>query len=307
MSDELKRRRRLIDPPDVEKEKIYGDGGRSGYWERIKNTVVTEIPNTTFGDIGCSTQVKRELIFIFQCLVNPFLLKKYGLKQTRGILLHGPSGTGKTLLIKALANMFNVTLFLVSLADIASKWQGEQELTMNILFSYAKANIPSVIIFDEIDVICPDRRKTQDAEQKIVSIVLQNMDGFKNLDGVIVVGTTNLLQNIDIALLRPGRFDKIIEIPLPDQETREKIFEIHCRNKLYKEIDYRLLAEKSEGLSGADIEGVVQSVLQSNIRTAVYENREPDNLYTEDIIKALLKCTQRTGNTHENHFGLSYT
>jgi len=281
------KKRILINPSEIVKENKYHDDSRSGNWERIKNTFVKDIPKIDFDDIGGCEQAKRELMFIVKGLKNPSILKKYGMRLPTGIILHGPPGTGKTLLIKALAYKADATLFLVSVDDISSKWIGEQEVLTGMLFALAEANAPSIILLDEIDSICPDRSNVREWYQRIVSVILQRMDGVKPSDGVMVVGTTNLLKHVDPALLRPGRFDKLIEIPPPDKKAREDIFKIHCRNKMVKNINYRSLAEKSEGLTGADIEATIQFAIQPKIMEELFENKKPKRVRTRDIFMAI--------------------
>jgi len=283
----LRKRRVLKEPREIEKEKKYDDKYRIGIWERVKNTYVLDFPDISFDDIGGCDKAKNELMLIVKGLEDPIILKKYGVRLPKGLILFGPPGTGKTLLIKALANMVDASLFQVSVDDISSKWVGDTELMTSMLFALAKANVPSIILFDEIESICPDRSNVREWYQRVVSVILQKMDGFNNLDGVIVVGTTNFLENVDKALLRPGRFDKLIQILPPDKKGREKIFKIHSVNKMVKDIDYELLAESSKGLTGADIEATIQFALQEKMMNELFKNKKTEYVQTEDILVAI--------------------
>ena len=298
----LRKRRVLKDPQEIEKEKKYDDKYRIGIWERVKNTFVLDFPDMSFDDIGGCNKAKNELMLIVKGLEDPIIFKKYGVRLPKGLILFGPPGTGKTLLIKALANMVDASLFQVGVDDISSKWIGDTELMTSMLFALAKANAPSIILFEEIESICPDRSNVREWYQRIVSIILQKMDGFNDSDGVIVVGTTNFLENVDTALLRPGRFDKLIEILPPDKEGREKIFEIHSVNKMVKNIDYGLLAESSEGLTGADIEATIQFALQEKMMNELFKNKKPEYVQTEDILVAIsdFKNNRKTIKEPEN-------
>ena len=277
----------LRDPPEIANEKKYDDKSRLGNWERVKNTYVTDLPKMTFDDIGGYDEVKRELLFILKGFQKTSTLKRYGIRRPKGIILHGVPGTGKTMLVKALAYMARIPLFLVTVADISSKWIGEQEVMVDMLLALARANAPCIMLFDEIDSIMPDRSNVREWYQRIVSVFLQGMDGFHSSEDVLFVGTTNYLENIDKAFLRPGRFDILINVPLPNELAREKIFRIHCKDKYIQDIDCSQLALKSEGLSGADIESVVQGALKTKMMDSLIEDKQPDFIKTNDILNEI--------------------
>ena len=285
----------LKDPPYEEQGDYYDIKQQKMIMERVKNTFLVKKPSITFNQIGGCEEAKESLILLKIGLKNPSVFKKWGVRLPRGIILYGPPGTGKTLLIKALAHEANVPFFSVNIGDIESKWVGESEKYINTLFDYAEVNAPSIIHFDEIDSVCPHRSNSSEYTQKDVSIILQRMDGFKTTDKVIVIGTTNYIENIDKALLRPGRFDKLIEIPLPDKMAREEIFKIHCKGKRIGDIDYELLAEESEGLSGADIEAIIQFSLEMKLKEEVFTHKEPKPVLTEDILYSIDQFKRNRG------------
>jgi AAA+ superfamily predicted ATPase len=287
--------RTLRDPPEIANEKKYDDKSRLGNWERVKNTYVTDLPKMTFEDIGGYDEVKRELLFILKGFQKTSALKRYGIRRPKGIILHGLPGTGKTMFVKALAYMARIPLFLVTVADISSKWIGEQEVMVDMLLALARANAPCIMLFDEIDSIMPDRSNVREWYQRIVSVFLQGMDGFNSSEDVLFVGTTNYLENVDKAFLRPGRFDIIINIPKPNVLTREEIFRIHCTGKYIQEVDCSLLASNSDGLTGADIESVVQGALKTKMMDTLIEDKQPESIQTNDILNAINEFKRSRG------------
>jgi len=255
-----------------------------------KTVAIEERPKITFDDIGGCDEAKSELMLLAYGLQNPGEYEKWGLRYPKGILMYGLPGTGKTLLAKAMANAANASFYSVSASDISSMWYGESEKLMNGVFDVAQKSAPSIVLFDEIDSIAPHRAYSHEATKRVVSILLQRMDGMKELSKVTVMGTTNFIENVDTALLRPGRFDKVIEVPLPDEKAREQIYRLHTRGKrVDDEINYRTLAQKSDGLSGADIEAIVQLGLQYKLREDIAnkDKTEIGPLTTDDIAKVL--------------------
>lgn len=293
----------LVDPPWKAKEAKYDDKGYvKGLMERIKNTLVDIPPHVTFEMIGGCQEAKDELHLLSASLKNSEIFHKWGVKPVKGIILYGPPGTGKTMLIQALATETESRLFCATVADISSKWIGDQELLINLLFDYAEINSPSIILFDEIDSLCPDRGHVDEWYRRIVSIILQRMDGFQKNNNVVVVGTTNYLEGMDRALLRPGRFDKIIEIPLPRACAREAIFKTHCNKKRIRNINYPLLAERTRGFSGADIQAVVQLTLEKKLREELYNHKKPRYVGNDDLLAIIEKYTQaRIGSREKNN------
>jgi transitional endoplasmic reticulum ATPase len=198
-------------------------------------------------------------------------------------LLYGPSGTGKTLLAKALANESGVNFISVKGPELISKWVGESEKGIREVFKRAKAASPCIIFFDEFDSIAPSRGYGGDAgvTQRVISQLLAEMDGIEELKGVIVLAATNRRDLIDPALLRTGRFDFLINIPHPDEEARKKILEVHLLAKpLTKDIDPKDLATKTDGFSGSDIESLCREATMQAIRRfiSIHSNKLESNL-----------------------------
>jgi len=228
----------------------------------------------SLSDVGGYEDVKHELTeSILVPLENKELSYTYGLKPPSGILLFGPPGTGKTMLMRALAKEIKYGFYYVKSADILSKWYGESERNLMEMFDTARKNAPCILFFDEIDSVGKKREEfsNDDVGPRILSAFLQELDGFKTGKTVITVGATNVPNKLDPALLRPGRFDKIIYMSLPDLEGRKKIFEVHLRKKglpVAGDINYAELAKKSERFSGADIKNAVSEAIRIAAREA---------------------------------------
>jgi transitional endoplasmic reticulum ATPase len=228
--------------------------------------VFIENPDIKWDQIGGLAEVKRELQEAVEWPMKyPVLYDKLGHRMPRGILLHGPSGTGKTLLAKAVATESEANFVSVRGPELLSKWVGESERGIREIFRRARQAAPCVIFFDEIDSIAPIRGAGGETAvtERVVSQLLTELDGMENMHGVVVLAATNRADMIDTALLRPGRFDKIIQIPLPDKESRKSILEINAKEipivKDPKSPDYvniEKIAELSDGLSGADVAAI---------------------------------------------------
>jgi transitional endoplasmic reticulum ATPase len=236
--------------------------------------VYLESPDIPWTSIGGLEDIKRELQEAVEWpLRYPDLYKELKHTLTKGILLHGPSGTGKTLLAKAVATESEANFISVKGPELISKWVGESERGMREIFRRARQAAPCVVFFDEIDSIALTRGGMggtdsgggyggSGSSDRMLSQLLTEMDGIQELQGVVVIAATNRVDMIDAALLRPGRFDKIIFVPNPDMNTREKILQIHTRGKpLGQGIDFRKISEITEGFSGADITGVANTAI----------------------------------------------
>jgi transitional endoplasmic reticulum ATPase len=177
----------------------------------------------------------------------------------KGVLMHGPSGTGKTLLAKAVATESEANFISVRGPELLSKWVGESERGIREIFRRARQAAPCVVFFDEIDSIAPTRGMGGDSmvTERVVSQLLTELDGIQALSGVVVIAATNRADMIDPALLRPGRFDKIVFVPMPDKAARQRILEIHAKGKpMDSGVDFAKVAELTEGFSGADTSAV---------------------------------------------------
>jgi len=218
----------------------------------------------TWDMIGGYEEIKREIReYIELPLRRKDIAEKYGLKPPKGILLFGPPGCGKTMMMKALANEAKINFIYVSVPEIMSKWYGESEQRLRELFNNARKMAPVILFFDEIDTIGVRREHHvgDSVTPRLLSLMLSEMDGLASEDGVIVVGSTNVPHLLDKALLRPGRFDKLIYVGLPDLRSRIEIFKIHCKSKpLAGDVDFEVLAKMTERYTGADIANVCQEV-----------------------------------------------
>ena len=233
--------------------------------------VFIENPDIHWKQIGGLPDVKRELQEAVEWPMKyPGLYDKLGHKMPRGILLHGPSGTGKTLMAKAVATESEANFVSVRGPELLSKWVGESERGIREIFKRARQSAPCVIFFDEIDSIAPIRGGGTETAvtERVVSQLLTELDGMENMRGVIVLAATNRADMIDPALLRPGRFDKIIQIPLPDKESRKSILKINAEKiptiteaSDPKHIDFEKLSEITDGLSGADTASIANTAV----------------------------------------------
>ncbi len=230
----------------------------------------------TLDDVGGYENVKKELK---EAIVWPVRQKEltvaYGIKPPKGVLLFGPPGTGKTMIIKALAKELEMGFYYVKCSEILSQWYGESEKNVSEIFAIARKNAPCVLFFDEIDSIGKKRGSyaSDDMGPRILSLLLEEMDGFATKRQAIVVGATNLPNVLDPALMRPGRFDKVIYMPLPDLRTREKILRIKCgKYPLAKDVNFKKLAEMTERYSGADMGNVCRESARGAAREAVVAN-----------------------------------
>ncbi|MFH1399612.1 MAG: CDC48 family AAA ATPase [Candidatus Woesearchaeota archaeon] len=221
--------------------------------------VFIEVPNVKWEDIGGLADVKQELIEAVEWpLKNPQAFKRLGVRPPRGILLYGAPGTGKTLLAKAVANESQANFILVKGPELLSKWVGESEKAVRKIFEKARQTAPTIIFFDEIDSLAPRRGKSADSQvtERVVNQILTEMDGLVELHDVVVIAATNRPDMLDTALLRPGRFDRLILTPVPDVKSREMIFNVHTKGMPLKGVDINALASKTEGYVGADIDAV---------------------------------------------------
>jgi len=232
-----------------------------------------EIVRMTFKDVGGMDDVKEQFrVNIILPLKNPKLFQSYGKRVGGGILLFGPPGCGKTYLSRALAGECNATFYRVGIHEILDKFLGESEKNMHSLFEMARRNAPTVVFLDEIDLL--GHKRTDDswgrALRGATNVLLSEMDDVGKPDKpVLVVGATNTPWSVDSALRRPGRFDRVIFVPPPDQTAREEILKLHLREKPIEDIDYPKIASKLDKFSGADIRDLVDRGVELAIRRAM--------------------------------------
>jgi transitional endoplasmic reticulum ATPase len=227
--------------------------------------VYLESPDVPWSAIGGLDEVKRELQEAVEWpLRYPDLYTKLGHTMPKGLLMYGPSGTGKTLLAKAVATESEANFISVRGPELLSKWVGESERGIREIFRRARQASPCVVFFDEIDSIVPTRGMGGDSmvTERVVSQLLTELDGIQTLSGVVVLAATNRSDMIDPALLRPGRFDKIVFVPMPDKHARQKILEIHSKDKpISPDIDLSKISELTDGFSGADTGSVANTAV----------------------------------------------
>jgi len=220
-------------------------------------------PTVKWSEVGGLDSIKEELVDLMDWLLNHSEIYEIAdIRPPKGLLLYGPPGTGKTLLAKAVASNSNANFISIKGSELLSKWAGESEKAIQEVFRKARQLAPCIIFFDEFDAIALQR--TTDGEEinstdKIMSQILTEMDGIENLDNVIVIGATNRIDLIDKALLRPGRFDRIIEIPIPTVESRRQIIKIHLKKKPFDEktVTIDRILKLTNGFTGAQIEGMI--------------------------------------------------
>lgn len=246
-----------------------------------------EKPDITYEDIGGLQEQKRAIKEVVELpLKNPEIFRKVGISPPKGVLLYGPPGTGKTLLAKAVANATDAKFIEVVASELAQKYLGEGGKLVREIFRYAKENAPAIIFIDEIDGIAHSRSgEVQGADREIqrtLAQLLAEMDGFKPLDRVKVIAATNRVDIVDNALLRPGRFDRLIEIPLCDYEGRKEIFKIYLNKMNTRDINIEELS-RTENLSGAQIKGICTEAGLNAIR----QNR--DYVVWDDFANAIEK------------------
>lgn len=232
--------------------------------------VLVEVPNIKWEDIGGLESVKQSLKEAVEWpLKNPESFHRLGIKPPKGILLYGPPGTGKTLLAKAVANQSEANFILVKGPELLSKWVGESEKAVRKIFKKARQTSPTVIFFDEIDSIAPRRGGGGDNHvgERVVNQMLTEIDGLEDLHNVVIIAATNRPDIIDTALLRPGRFDRIILTPAPNEKARYEILKVHTGNMpLATDVDLHDLAKKTDGYVGADVEALCREAAMLALR-----------------------------------------
>jgi transitional endoplasmic reticulum ATPase len=286
--------RRILPQIDFEKEKIPAEilnkivVTMDDFMEALKEVepsamreVLVEVPTVKWEDIGGLADVKLELQEAVEWpLKYPEVFEHLDAKPPKGILLYGPPGTGKTLLAKAVANESEANFISVKGPELLSKWVGESERAVREIFRKAKQAAPSIIFFDEIDSIAPVRGGgygDSHVTERVISQLLTEMDGLEELRGVVVIAATNRPDIIDPALLRPGRFDKLLYVPPPDIEARKEILKIHLKKKpLAEDVDIEDIARRTEGYTGADLAAVCNTAVMLAIREHIMGNKNPD-------------------------------
>jgi transitional endoplasmic reticulum ATPase len=253
------------------------------------------VPAITYEDIGgIRNEVARVREMIELPLRHPELFKRLGVEAPKGVLLHGPPGTGKTLLAKAVANETNASFYTIGGPEIMSKYYGESEERLRNVFEQAEKNAPSIIFIDEIDSIAPKREEVSgEVERRIVSQLLSLMDGMSSRGKVVVIGATNRINAIDPALRRPGRFDREIEIGVPDRNGRLEILQIHTRGMpIAKDVNLEKLADISHGFVGADLQSLSKEAAMRALRRVLPEIDLSSENISGDTLRKIIVTMQ---------------
>jgi len=240
--------------------------------------VLVEVPNVKWTDIGGLAEVKEELQEAIEWpLKYPEIFAYMNTAPPKGVLLYGPPGTGKTMLAKAVANESEANFISIKGPEVLSKWVGESEKAIREVFRKARQSAPTIIFFDELDSIAPVRGTGFGGSQvteRVISQILTELDGLEELKDVVVIGATNRIDIVDPALLRPGRFDRLLNVPVPDLDARKAILRIHLEKKpLAEDVKIDTLAEKTEGYSGADLAALANTTSMLVIKEHIAKSK----------------------------------
>jgi transitional endoplasmic reticulum ATPase len=255
--------------------------------------VLVEVPNVHWSDIGGLENVKQQLVEVVEWpLKYPKKFEDMNIKAPKGVVMYGPPGTGKTLLAKAVANESGANFISIRGPELLSKYVGESEKKLREIFKKAKQSAPSIIFFDEIDAMTRSRggegMGRTDVIDSIVSQLLTEMSGIEDLKGVVIIAATNRPDLIDTSLMRPGRFDRRILVPTPDKEGRLQILKIQTKGvPIDKDVTLEDIAEKTEGYSGADLEGLVREAAMLTLRESIIGNKEPKKVTKKQFDKVM--------------------
>ncbi len=247
-----------------------------------------EKPDIDFDDVGGMESVKREIeLKIIKPLQHPDLYKAYGKKVGGGILLYGPPGCGKTFIAKATAGQIKARFFNISLNDILDMWIGNSEKNLHEVFEFARQHTPCVVFIDEMDALGANRNDMkQSAGRQLINQFLLELDGIAHdNEGILILGATNTPWHLDPAFRRPGRFDRIIFVPPPDEKSRESILRLKLKNKPATSIDYERIAQKTEKYSGADIDALIDRAIETKLEES-FRDGIPRPIDTKDLLSA---------------------
>lgn len=267
----------------------------------VERFVIIEKPKTTWNEVGGLNEQIEEIKEVVELpLKKPELFKRLGISPPKGILLYGPPGTGKTLLAKAVANSTDTTFIEIVGSEIVQKFIGDGAKLIKEIFQLAKAKAPAIVFIDELDALCAKRidlgTSGEREVQRTFMQLLAELDGFKSLDNVKIIGCTNRKDILDPAILRPGRLDRMIEVPNPDKEGIKQIYKIHMKSMpMEKKVNMEKIYDLSQELSGAEIRAVATEAGYFAIR----ENREV--VSEDDFLKAIIKIRKE-----EDQYGKDY-
>ncbi len=248
-------------------------------------------PSINFDDVGGMQAVKKEIeMKIIKPLENAELFASYGKKIGGGILLYGPPGCGKTYIAKATAGQINAKFINIGLNDILDMWLGNSEKNLHEYFELARENTPCVLFFDEIDALGGKRTAhSNSAGKNVINQFLSELDGIEsNNDGILIIGATNAPWDLDPAFKRPGRFDRLIFVPPPDETSKQEILRLKLKEKPHAEIDYKNLSAKTKDYSGADIDAIIDIAIEEVLSKAM-ETGKQEPIKTKDLQAAIKK------------------
>jgi transitional endoplasmic reticulum ATPase len=306
--------RRILPEIDLDEEKISseilqkiqitGDDFRDALKEvrpSALREVQVQVPNVSWDDVGGLDQLKEELREAVEWPIKYKDAYDYvDVESPKGILLHGPPGTGKTMIAKALAKMTESNFISIKGPELLSKWVGESEKGVREIFRKARQAAPCIIFLDEVDALVPRRGSggsDSHVTENVVSQILTEIDGLEELHNVLIIGATNRLDIVDEALLRPGRFDRIIEVPNPDEKGRQHIFEIHTKKKpLASDVKISEIVKLTDNFSGAEIAAVTNRAAIAALKryvSAKSENVKEIKITQQDLIDAVDKVRPR--------------
>jgi transitional endoplasmic reticulum ATPase len=281
---------RPVDPRSLVVRQRHFDTAMSEVSPSALREVYVEVPEVRWSDVGGLDGVRQTLIETLEWpLTHPELFQAARVRPPKGILLYGPPGTGKTMLAKAVATETGANFLAVQGPELMSRYVGDAEAALREVFRKARQAAPCVLFFDEIDGLLPSREARSDnaVAERVLAQFLVEMDGIEDLRGVLVLAATNRLDRLDPAVRRPGRFDVLVPIEVPDAAGREAILRVHLRDRpLSDTVDIKALAAEAEGFSGAELAAVVEGAARAAVRRAVREGGSP--VLTRELLEAEL-------------------
>jgi SpoVK/Ycf46/Vps4 family AAA+-type ATPase len=275
---------------EADVESAVARGQEQVAWDEAPpaNVEWMERPSVTFADVGGMDALKDEIrMKIIYPLTHPELYQAYGKAVGGGILMYGPPGCGKTHLARATAGEVKAGFLAVGINEVLEMWVGQSERNLHVLFSQARAHRPCVMFFDEVDALGASRSDLRySGGRQLINQFLAELDGVKDSnEGVLILAATNAPWHLDSAFRRPGRFDRILFVPPPDNPARASILQILCRDKPLDALDYDQLAKKTDGFSGADLKAVVDVAIEKKLREA-FQAGSPQPLTMRDLTAA---------------------